>query len=188
MYEIANDSKYFMEATSMALRTLRLEGDGILRKKSRHVKEINNRIKTLLDDMIDTLQENNGLGLAAPQVGILKRVVIIQISEEDDLLELINPEIIEFEGSQVNMEGCLSIPGERDYVERPEYVKVRALNRDGEEVIVEGEGILAIALCHELDHLDGVLYIDKTVEVDEDDMDDETGNESENEKGNESGD
>ena len=177
----------------MALRTLRLEGDGILRKKSRHVKEINNRIKTLLDDMIDTLQENNGLGLAAPQVGILKRVVIIQLSEEDELHELINPEIIEFNGSQINMEGCLSIPGERDYVERPEYVKVKALNRDSEEVIIEGEGVLAIALCHELDHLDGVLYIDKIVEVDEDDIDneDDTDDENEvsneNEKGNESG-
>ena len=151
----------------MALRTLRMEGDEILRKKSRNVKEINDRVLVLLDDMVETLQENNGIGLAAPQVGILKRIVIIQVSEEDALYELINPEVIESSGSQINTEGCLSVPGKSGHVERPSYIKVKALNRESEEVIIEGEGLLAIALCHEIDHLDGILYIDKLVEVEE---------------------
>ncbi|MBQ3669837.1 MAG: peptide deformylase, partial [Clostridia bacterium] len=126
------------------------------------VKEIDKRTKVLLDDMAETMYAAEGVGLAAPQVGVLRRIVVIDVG--DGLLELINPEIIESSGSAVNPEGCLSIPGRRCTVERPAKVKVRALNRKGKQIEVEGEGLLAMALCHELDHLDGILYIDKMIE------------------------
>ena len=113
---------------------------------------------TLLDDMAETMYDANGVGLAAPQVGVLKRIVVIDIGE--GLVELINPEILETSGSQIDHEGCLSIPGNSALVERPNYVKVKALNRNGEEIIVEGKELMARALCHELDHLDGKLYKD----------------------------
>ena len=122
--------------------------------------------------MAETMAEKNGVGLAAPQIGVLKRIVIIDMGE--GLIELINPEIVKTEGSQKRSEGCLSLPGKSGLVERPEKTVVRALNRAGEEISVEGEEYLSIALNHEIDHLDGVLYIDKVIEMDEEDeFDDE---------------
>ncbi len=146
----------------MATRRILTEGDEILRKISRPVKEIDKRTKILLDDMAETMYKNDGVGLAAPQVGILRRIVVIDIGE--GLLELINPEIIYTEGSKIDTEGCLSIPGRRGTVERPAKVIVQALNRKGKPIQVTGEGLMAVALCHELDHLDGILYTDKMIE------------------------
>ena len=143
----------------MALRNIVKYGDDLLRKNSRKVEVINDRITTLIDDMVETLYAENGVGLAAPQVGILKRVVVIDIGE--GLIKLVNPEIIETEGSYVDVEGCLSIPGRQEQVERPKKVKVKALNEKGEEIIIEGEDLLARAFCHEIDHLNGILFIDK---------------------------
>lgn len=145
----------------MALRQIVKIGEPVLRKKSKVVKEINDRIIELLDDMADTMYEADGVGLAAPQVGILKRVVVIDIG--DGLIELINPEIIETEGEYLDNEGCLSVPGECGVVLRPYRVKVRAQNRFGETVEIEGEELLARAFCHEIDHLDGILYVDKVI-------------------------
>ena len=146
----------------MGTRRILTEGDEILRKISRPVKEIDKRTKILLDDMAETMYKNDGVGLAAPQVGILRRIVVIDIGE--GLLELINPEIVYSEGSKVDTEGCLSIPGRRGTVERPAKVIVQALNRKGKPIQVTGEGLMAVALCHELDHLDGILYTDKMIE------------------------
>lgn len=146
----------------MALRQIRYENDPILRKKSREITKIDDRIKTLISDMAETMYENEGVGLAAPQVGVLRRVVVIDVGE--GLLELINPEIIEKKGESIDVEGCLSIPGRAGKVKRPEYVKVKYLDINGKEQFVEGEGLLARALCHEIDHLNGVLFIDKMIE------------------------
>lgn len=143
----------------MALREIRTLGDEVLRKRSREVEKIDDRVKTLIEDMIETMYHADGVGLAAPQVGILKRIIVIDAGEGP--LRLINPEIIEFSGSQTDEEGCLSVPGESGEVERPETVKVRALNEKGEEIEVEGRELLARALCHEIDHLNGVLFVDK---------------------------
>ncbi|OAA82720.1 peptide deformylase [Clostridium ljungdahlii] len=145
----------------MALRNVRKYGDSILRKKSRKVEEINERIHVLLEDMEETLYEEDGVGLAAPQVGVLKRVIVIDVGE--GILKLVNPEIIYSEGKAIDIEGCLSIPGSEGEVERPEKVKVKALNEKGEEIIIEGEDLLARALCHEIDHLNGILFIDKII-------------------------
>ncbi len=149
----------------MALRNIRKLGDEVLRKKARPVAEITKSVRLLLDDMADTMYNAEGVGLAAPQVGILKRIVVIDVGE--GLLELINPEIIEASGAEIKDEGCLSLPGESSPVERPTYVRVRARNRDFEEFEVEGEGLLARAFCHEIDHLDGTLYIDRAVHEEE---------------------
>ncbi len=146
----------------MALRQIRYEDDPILRKKSREVTNVNDRIKTLLEDMAETMYENEGVGLAAPQVGILRRVVVIDVG--GGLLKLINPEIIEEDGEVIDIEGCLSLPDRAGKVKRPEYVKVKYLDLEGNEQIVEGEGLLARALCHEIDHLNGILFIDKVIE------------------------
>lgn len=143
----------------MALRIIREEGDLVLRKKSKIVEKIDEKIITLLDDMADTMYHADGVGLAAPQIGILKRVVVIDVGE--GIIELINPEIIEKNGNQFGDEGCLSIPGKHGKVTRPKNVKVKALNRNGEEIIIEGEDLLARALCHEIDHLEGILFVDK---------------------------
>lgn len=145
----------------MALRQIRKDGDEILRKKSKEVKEITPSILTLLDDMAETMYAADGVGLAASQIGILKRIVVIDVG--DGIIELINPEIIETDGEQVCAEGCLSIPGISGEVKRPERVKVKALNRHGEEIILEGEDLLAVAFCHEIDHLNGVLFTDKVI-------------------------
>lgn len=149
----------------MAIRNIRISTDEVLRKKCKPVKEITPNLLTLLDDMADTMYEANGVGLAAPQVGILKRVVVIDIGE--GLIELINPEILEVSGSQIDEEGCLSIPGKSAVVERPNYVKVKYMDRNGDEYIIEGEELMARALCHETDHLDGILYIDKAMPEEE---------------------
>ena len=140
----------------MALRTIRVEGDPVLTKISRPVDKMTPRIHDLITDMLDTMYEAMGVGLAAPQVGILKRVVVIDVG--DGPIILINPEIIEKSGEQTGDEGCLSVPGMSGQVTRPNYVKVKALNEDMEEVVYEGEGLLARAFCHELDHLDGHMY------------------------------
>lgn len=149
----------------MAIRTIRISTDEVLRKTCKVVKEITPNVITLLDDMADTMYEANGVGLAAPQVGILKRICVIDVGE--GLIELINPEILETSGSQIDDEGCLSLPGKYAPVDRPNYVKVKATNRNGEEYIIEGEELLARALCHEIDHLDGILYIDKALPAEE---------------------
>ncbi|QAT43194.1 peptide deformylase [Aminipila luticellarii] len=148
----------------MALRNIVVEGDEILRKKCREVTEIDDRIRIILDDMIDTMRAYNGVGIAAPQVGIMKRMFVIEV-EEGDVIELINPEIIETKGSAWEDEGCLSIPGMIGTVERPEYVKIKGLDRFGNEVVYEAEGYKAVAFCHENDHLDGILYIDKAKDI-----------------------
>ena len=142
----------------MALRNIRTEGDPILRKVCREITEVNDRIKELAEDMLDTMYEANGVGLAGPQVGILKRIAVIDIG--DGPVVLINPEIIEQSGSQTGQEGCLSVPGKAGNVTRPNYVKVKAYDLDMNEYIVEGEEFMARALCHEIAHLDGDLYID----------------------------
>ncbi|GAE86840.1 peptide deformylase [Acetivibrio straminisolvens] len=153
----------------MAVRFIREDGDEILRKVSKKVDVIDEKIKTLLDDMVETMYAANGVGLAAPQVGILKRVVVIDVG--DGLMELINPEIIEQEGEQIDVEGCLSIPGVAGEVKRPARVVVEALNREGEKITVEGKELLAVALCHEIDHLDGILFKDKVIRfIDDDEM------------------
>ena len=149
----------------MAIRTIRIYGDDLLRKKCRVVDDINQRILILIEDMKETMYKSNGIGLAAPQVGILKRIVVIDVG--DGLITLINPEIVEMQGSQLVSEGCLSIPGVQKSVDRPETVKVKAINEIGEKIIIDGEGLLARALCHEIDHLDGVLFIDKAIEDEE---------------------
>lgn len=152
----------------MAKRTiLNVDTDNeTLRKKSREVEKIDERILTLLDDMAETMYDANGVGLAAPQVGILKRIVVIDVG--DGLIELINPVITYKKGEQINAEGCLSVPGKSGTVARPEKVKVRALNRHGEEINIDADGLLAIALCHEIDHLSGTLYIDNVIAYIED--------------------
>lgn len=143
----------------MASRLIRKVGEDVLRKKARPVDQIDNKILVLLDDMVETMRAANGVGLAAPQVGVLKRIVVIDAGE--GLLELINPEIVATEGAVIDVEGCLSIPGKMGEVERPAKVTVKYTDRTGKEVTATGEGLLARAFCHELDHLDGVLYIDK---------------------------
>ncbi len=143
----------------MALRQIRVDGDEILRKKCKEVKEMTERTRILIDDMFETMYEANGVGLAAPQVGILKRLVVIDVDYETPLV-LINPVIIERDGEQTGDEGCLSLPGKVATVTRPNHVICRCLNEDMEEIEIEGEGLLARAICHELDHLDGILYKD----------------------------
>ena len=144
----------------MAIRNLRYEGDPILRKTSKEVKEITPKIVDLIDDMLETMYEKNGVGLAAPQVGVLKQIVVIDVGEGPIIL--INPEITETSGEQTGEEGCLSVPGKWGIVTRPDHVKVRALNQDMVPFEVEGEGLLARAFCHEIDHLHGELYVNKT--------------------------
>ena len=140
----------------MALRTIRVEGDPVLTKISRPVDKMTPRIQDLITDMLDTMYDAMGVGLAAPQVGILKRIVVIDVGEGP--IVLINPEILETSGEQTGDEGCLSVPGMAGQVTRPNYVKVKALDVNMEEQILEGEGLLARAFCHEIDHLDGKMY------------------------------
>ena len=140
----------------MAIRSIVKVGDPVLSKKCREVENIDDRIITLLDDMIDTLYDSGGVGLAAPQVGVLKRIAVIDVG--DGLIELINPEIVSTEGTQNDLEGCLSLPGKWGYVERPKKVTVRAMDRTGDVYEYEGKELLARAFCHELEHLDGILF------------------------------
>lgn len=148
----------------MAILNIVTEGDAVLRAKCRPVEEITPRIITLLDDMKDTLHQANGVGLAAPQVGVRRRIAIVE-TEEGELYELINPEIIKRKGCQREIEGCLSIPGKYGYTERPMEVTVKATDRNGKEYTVSGTGLKARAFCHEIDHLDGVLYTDHAIEM-----------------------
>lgn len=145
----------------MAIRKMRVVGedDEILRTKCKEVEQMTPKIKKLIKDMLDTMYEQNGVGLAAPQVGVLKRIVVIDIGEGPYVF--INPEILETDGEQTGNEGCLSIPGKFAVVTRPNHVVVRAYNEDMEEFVLEAEELMARAVCHECDHLDGVLYIDK---------------------------
>ena len=144
----------------MASREVRVVGDGVLTKKSKEIKEIGPRIKELIDDMVETMYKNNGVGLAAPQIGVLKRLCVIDTTGED-LLVLINPKIIEKSGEQTGQEGCLSVPGKIGIVTRPNYVKVIAMDENMKPIEIEGVELLARAISHEIDHLDGVLYVDK---------------------------
>jgi peptide deformylase len=144
----------------MAIRKIREMGDPVLSKHCKEVTEITPRVKELIDDMFDTLYEANGVGLAAPQVGILKRIVVIDATGEDPIL-MINPKIIETSGEQEGYEGCLSVPGKTGYVTRPNYVKAIAYNEELQPFEIEGTELLARAICHELDHLDGHLYVEK---------------------------
>ena len=143
----------------MALRTIRIQGDPVLEKKCREIKEVTEKIRTLIDDMLETMYEANGVGLAAPQVGILKRLVVIDVG--DGPIVMINPEILETSGEQTGDEGCLSLPGKAGCVTRPNYVKAQYYDEEMEEYIIEGEELLARAICHELDHLDGHMYTEK---------------------------
>ncbi len=145
----------------MAIRNILKKGDETLRKRSRDVGEITVKIITLLDDMAETMASANGVGLAAPQVGLLRRIAIIDIG--DGVIDLINPVLIEQEGVQTEAEGCLSIPGIQGIVERPTRVVVEALDRHGKLQRIEGEELIARALCHEIDHLDGILFEDKVI-------------------------
>ena len=158
----------------MAVRTIRVIGDEILYKECKPVKEMTQRVEELIEDMFETMYENNGVGLAAPQVGILKQIVVIDVDDGNQYV-LINPEIIEEEGSQTGREGCLSVPGKAGIVTRPQKVKVKALDENMEEFVLEGEDLLARAICHECAHLHGQLYVsliegelmDTTEEVEE---------------------
>lgn len=143
----------------MAIREVRQMGDPVLSKVCKEVKEMNERTQILIEDMFDTMYEANGVGLAAPQVGILKRICVIDCG--DDPICLINPVVLETSGEQTGQEGCLSVAGKAGVVTRPNYAKVKALNEDMQEIIVEGEELLARALLHEIDHLDGHLYVEK---------------------------
>ncbi|AYH41731.1 peptide deformylase [Christensenella minuta] len=149
----------------MALREIRKSGDEILRKKSREIQEVTDRVRTILDDMAETMYHAEGGGLAACQVGILKRLVVIDIGE--GLLKLVNPEFVLQKGEQIVEEGCLSFPDVWGRLKRPERVVVRALDENGKEITVEGTGLLAKCLCHELDHLDGIVFKDKIIEFTE---------------------
>ncbi|MGN1267452.1 MAG: peptide deformylase [Dorea sp.] len=145
----------------MAIRAIRVMGDDVLTKQCKEVPKMTLRTKILINDMLDTMYDAMGVGLAAPQVGVLKRIVVIDVGEGP--IVLINPEILEVSGEQTGEEGCLSVPGKFGVVTRPNYAKVKALNEDMEEIIVEGEELLARALCHEIDHLDGHLYVEKVI-------------------------
>ena len=145
----------------MALRKIVLQGDECLTKVCRPVTDFNSRLHTLLDDMTDTLLDSGGVGLAAPQVGILRRVCVV-LNEDDEVIELVNPEIIFTDGEQTGLEGCLSVPGKYGIVTRPEVVRVRAQDRNGEFFEVEDSDLTARCFCHEIEHLDGHLFIEHT--------------------------
>jgi len=144
----------------MALRNLRYEGDEILRKKSKEVSVVDDKIRTLLDDLLDTMYAHDGVGLAAPQVGILKRAVVIDV-EDGNVYKMINPKIIARSGEQIGQEGCLSVKEKKGIVKRPMNITVEYINENGEKVTLEAEELLARAICHEVDHLEGILFVDR---------------------------
>ena len=145
----------------MALRLIRELGDPVLGKKAKTVKEMSPKLKALIEDMKETMYDSDGVGLAAPQVGMLKRIVVIDVSaEQNQPIVMINPEILEQDGEQTGWEGCLSVPGKSGQVTRPRHVKAKALDENMQEFIIEGEDLLARAICHELDHLDGHMYVE----------------------------
>lgn len=145
----------------MALRTIRIQGDPVLNKVCRPIAEVTPRIRILAEDMLETMYEANGVGLAAPQVGILKRMVVIDVGDGQGPFIMINPEIVETSGEQTGDEGCLSLPGKAGCVTRPNYVRAKYFDLNMNACEVEGEELLARAICHELDHLDGHLYVEK---------------------------
>ena len=147
----------------MAIREIRLSGDEILRKTSREVEEVTDKIRELLDDMVETMHKYNGVGLAAPQVGILKRVIVIDLYDGEEPLQLVNPKIIKAKGKQEVEEGCLSFPNEYAKMVRPKEVTVEALDRDGNKIKITGKDLLAQALAHEIDHLNGILFVDNMI-------------------------
>ena len=146
----------------MALREIRILGDDLLRKKSREVTEVNDKIRELLDDMVETMIEFDGVGLAAPQIGILKRIIVVMKSEKE-ILKLVNPEILEQEGEAIDLEGCLSVKKKNVKVLRPTKINVKALNENGEEITFIAEDFFARVICHEVDHLNGILIVDKAI-------------------------
>ncbi len=148
----------------MALREIRLDSDPVLRKISKPVKNITDRTKILVEDMIETMYHANGVGLAAPQVGILRRIAVVDIYDDTGVKVLINPVITEKDGKSIDQEGCLSVPGYVGEVERPAHIKVEYTTIDGIETSMDAEGLLARAICHEIDHLDGILFVDKVIE------------------------
>ncbi len=160
----------------MATRTIRVMGDEILTKPCKEVKQITPRIKQLIEDMLETMYESGGVGLAAPQVGVLRRIVVIDVGTEDpDPIIMVNPVILESSGEQTDEEGCLSLPGKCGKVTRPNYVKARAFDENMNEYEIEGEGLLARCICHELDHLDGHMYVEKVEgEIHDVEMEEET--------------
>lgn len=147
----------------MALREIRIQGDPILEKVCKPVDKLTDRLNTLIDDMLETMHEANGVGLAAPQVGVLRRIVVIDVEDEHGPYVLINPEITESDGEQDGEEGCLSLPGKMGEVKRPNHVICKALDREMTEQTIEGTGLLARCICHELDHLDGHMYTEKVI-------------------------
>ena len=147
----------------MAIRTIREEGDEILRKKSREVEEINEKITALIEDMFDTMHKYNGVGLSAVQVGILKRVIVIDTGEEGEKFAIINPEIIKTKGEQTVEEGCLSFPNKYGKIVRPAEITVKGLNENGESIKIKAKELLAQAIAHEVDHLNGELFVDKII-------------------------
>lgn len=156
----------------MAIRNIRKDGDEVLRKKSREVEVITDKVIMLLEDMADTMYKADGVGLAAPQVGILKRIIVVDAG--NGLHQLINPRIISESGEQIGVEGCLSVPELIGEVKRPAKLRVEALNTKGQTIVVEGEGMLARALCHEIDHLDGILFKDKAIRfIDQSELDED---------------
>ena len=147
----------------MAIREIRENGDEILRKKSKEVEEVNDKIRELLEDMVETMHKYNGVGLAAPQVGLLKRVIVIDLYDDNGPLKLVNPVILKTKGKQEVEEGCLSFPNQYSKMIRPEEVVVEALNENGEKIKIKAKGLLAQALCHEIDHLEGILFVDNMI-------------------------
>lgn len=148
----------------MAIRNVREDGDEILRKRSREVEQVDDKIRQLLDDMVETMHKYNGVGLAAPQIGILKRLVVIDLYDDKGPIKLVNPEIIKEKGTQEVEEGCLSFPNKFGKVIRPEEVTVKALDENGKQIKISAKGLLAQALSHEIDHLNGILFVDKIIE------------------------
>lgn len=159
----------------MAIRTIRKDGDSVLRKTSKIVDKVDDKIRDFIGDMLDTMYEADGVGLAAPQVGVLKRVIVVDVYDGTGAKILINPEIIEQSGEQFEIEGCLSVPGKAGRVKRPMWVKVKGLDQFGKEVVHEGEDLLARAFCHEIDHLNGILFVDiaMMVELEDDEEEDD---------------
>ncbi len=148
----------------MAIRTIRKDGDPILRKMCKPQEVFDDRLALLVQDMIETMYEADGVGLAAPQIGVIKRIAVVDVYDDTGVKVLINPEIVEMRGEQCDLEACLSVPGHSGYVKRPQWVRVKAQDVKGNPVEYTGEDLLAVAFCHEIDHLDGVLFIDKMIE------------------------
>jgi peptide deformylase len=157
----------------MALRNIRTEDDPVLRKKARNIDEINDRIRTLKTDMLETMYYAKGIGLAANQVGILRRIIVLDVGEGP--IVMINPIIVDEQGCQIDFEGCLSLPEDSGKVSRPDKVRVEYMNMDSEPQVLEGDGLLARAICHEVDHLNGILFTDRVIEEDDEEQDEVDG-------------